>query len=247
MKGAYSNLLSSAQNNYNNLDNLTGNLFQKYQNGQGIGDTSKFSQAWDQVQGIDQSNIKALNSQSYNPNDNKDWVSAQNDIDANARRGWGQTLNQVNQNIIASGMANGSGHQTAAYNAAAGLNSQLASDRANRWTQQYNQNIQNTLAANGQLENFYSTLSNIGLDYAKLSQQDLSTLLSAYSQQNDALKTLGSAVEMGSDPTVTTQGRQTGTSNTESDTTQKSGDGFGSIFGTVMGVMPWSNIFGGGS
>jgi len=127
--------------------------------------------------------------------------------------------------MIASGMANGSGHQTAAYNAAAGLNSQLAADRANRWTQQYNQNIQNTMAANGQLENFYGTLSKIGLDYAKLSQQDLQTLLSAYNQQNDSLKALGNAIEMNSDPTQTTQGRQWGTSETDSTTEQKRGWG----------------------
>ena len=92
------------------------------------------------------------------------------------------------------------------------LNSQLAADRANRWQQQYNQNVQNTLAANKQLGDFYNTLSNIGIDYAKLNQQDLSTLLNAYQTQasaygdilnstNNALKTWGAAVAMGSDPT----------------------------------------------
>jgi len=144
----------------------------------------------------------------------------------------------VNQNIIGTGMANGSGHQTAAYNAASGLSSQLASDRANRWQQQYNQNIQNTLAANNQLGNFYSTLSNIGLDVAKLSQQDMQTLLSAYqaqtSAQNDALKLYGNAVLMGSDPTTTAEGTQHGTSSGTN--TQKSGGGFGSILGGVAGL-----------
>lgn len=249
MKDAYGNFRNSAADNYGKMQDLTRDLSSKYTSGSTIGDDSYFKQAWGQAQGIDQNNMRKINSQSFNPNDNADWVGAQDAIDANARRGWGKTLNQVNQNMIASGMANGSGHQTAAYNAAAGLNSQLAADRANRWTQQYNQNIQNMMAANGQLENFYTTLSNIGIDYAKLSQQDLSTLLSAYNQQNDALKTWGSAVEMGSDPTVTTENkqRQTGTSQTNSKTTSKSGGGFGSIFGTVMGVMPWNNWFGGGA
>ena len=244
MKKRYGNFADAAGNNYGSLRNLTNSLSNRYKNGQTIGDDSYFKQAWGQAQGIDQNNLKRLNSQSFNPNDNADWVSANNDIDANARRGWGKTLNQVNQNMIASGMANGSGHQTAAYQTAAGLNSQLAADRANRWQQQYNQNVQNTLAANGQLENFYSTLSNIGLDYAKLSQQDLSTLLSAYNAQNDALKTWGSAVEMGSDPTVTTESRQKqwGTQHTNSES--KTSEGFSGIFGTVAGVMPWGKMFG---
>lgn len=225
LKSQARGLINQAQDNYNDMKNLTGSMFQKYQNGGNLGDTSYFKQAWGQAQGIDQTNMRKLNAQSFNPNDNADWVGAQDAIDANARRGWGKTLNQVNQNMIASGMANGSGHQTAAYNAAAGLNSQLAADRANRWTQQYNQNIQNTMAANGQLENFYGTLSKIGLDYAKLSQQDLQTLLSAYNQQNDSLKALGNAIEMNSDPTQTTQGRQWGTSETDSTTEQKRGWG----------------------
>jgi len=33
---------------------------------------------------------------SINPNDNEDWVKANDAIDANARLGWGKTLNQVN-------------------------------------------------------------------------------------------------------------------------------------------------------
>jgi len=66
---------------------------------------------------------------------------------------------------------------------------------------------ENALKANNQLGNFYNTLSNIGIDYMKLSEQDLSTLLSAYNQQNDALKTWGQAIEMGADPTMTSEGR----------------------------------------
>ena len=101
------------------------------------------------------------------------------------------------------------------------------------------------MAANNQLGNFYNTLSNIGIDYAKLSEQDLSTLLSAYNQQNDALQTWGKAIELGADPTVTTEGRQIGesTSDTDSTTTTEQSEGLGSILGTVMGVMPWGTIF----
>ena len=245
MKKSYAQYKNNAFNNYDQAKDLTHQLQSKYMSGQSLGDDSYFKQAWGQAQGIDQSNLQKLNSMSLNPNDNADWVKAMEDIDANARRGWGKTMNQVNQNVIASGMANGSGHQNAAYNAAAGLNSQLAADRANRWQQQYNQNVQNTLAANGQLENFYTTLSNIGLDYSKLGQQDLSTLLSAYQQQNNALGSLGQAIEMGSDPTetasLTQDARMTdyrklheyGTTTTDS--TSKSSGGWGSIFGSVVG------------
>jgi len=66
--------------------------------------------------------------------------------------------------------------------------------------------MQNIMAANNQLGNFYNTLSNIGLDYTKLTEQDLSTLLNAYQQQTNALNSLGQAVEMGSDPTITMEG-----------------------------------------
>jgi hypothetical protein len=51
-----------------------------------------------------------MNTMSWNPNDDKDWVAANNAIDENARLGWGKTFDQVNQNIIGSGMLNGSDH-----------------------------------------------------------------------------------------------------------------------------------------
>ena len=244
MKKRYGNFANSAENNYKDLTDLSNQLNARYSSGQGIGDDSYFKQAWGQAQGIDQNNLKKLNSGSYNPNEMPDWVRANNDISANEWRKYGKVKNQIDQNAIGSNMGGSTGHQSAAYNAAANYASQVAADRANRWQQQYNQNVQNTLAANGQLENFYSTLSNIGLDYAKLSQQDLSTLLSAYNAQNDALKTWGSAVEMGSDPTVTTENRQKqwGTQHTNSESKQS--EGFGGIFGTVAGVMPWGKMFG---
>ena len=132
------------------------------------------------------------------------------------------------------------------------LNSQLAADRANRWQQQYNQNMQNNLAANNQLGNFYNTLSNIGIDYARLNQQDLATLLNAYQTQsglynnifngqNDALKTYGNAVLMGSDPTKTSEGTQKGTKTTEG-TQGKSEGSWGNVLGNTVGIatgMGW--------
>lgn len=195
--------------------------------------------------GIDQSNLNKLNTQSFNPNDNADWVKANDDIDKNARLGWGQYNNQLMQNMIGTNMANGSGHQTAAARQSAVLNSQLAADRANRWQQQYNQNVQNTLAANGQLENFYSTLSNIGIDYAKLSQQDLSTLLSAYQSMSDinnnALKSYGQAVALGSDPTETSHTHKEGEEAMTQQQQQSGWDTAGNVLGLV-GTM--GRIFG---
>lgn len=217
----YNNFLNAAQNNYNNIGSSIGNITSQYSKG-GIGDTSYFKRGWGLATGLDNSNTLKLNSQSFNPNDNSDWVAANDAIDSNARRNFGSTLNQVNQNIIGSGMANGSGHQTAAYKAATNLNSQLAADRANRWQTQYNQNMQNSLTANKQLQDFYNTLSSIGIDYAKLGQQDLQTLLAAYSAQNDALKTWGNAVGLGSNPTTTTKS-ETNTQGTNTQTNPSNG------------------------
>ena len=224
------------------------NLISQYTKQGKIGDDSYFKQGWSGATGIDQSNLNKLNSSSYNPNDNADWVKANDDIDKNARLGWGQYNNQLMQNMIGTNMANGSGHQTAAAKQSAMLNSQLAADRANRWQQQYNQNVQNTLAANKQLGDFYNTLSNIGIDYAKLSQQDLSTLLNAYQTQanaygsildstNNALKTWGNAVAMGSDPTETSHQHKEGM---ESQTTQQQESGWdtaGNILSTAGTIM----------
>ena len=97
-----------------------------------------------------------------------------------------------------------------------------------------NQLEQNALAANGQLTDFYNKLSNLGLDYAKLTQQDLSTMLQAYQQsanmygdfgnmlngyatglgnlygiQGDALKQHGAAVSMASNPETHMEGTMT--------------------------------------
>lgn len=226
----YQNVLSAQPKILEGINGLNDSIAQYKQKG-GF-DDSYFKQAWGQAQGIDQSNMKKLNAQSFDPNDNQAWVKANDTIDQNARLGWGKYNDQLMQNMIGTNMANGSGHQTAAAKQSMLLNSQLAADRANRWQQQYNQNVQDTMAANGQLENFYGTLSNLGIDYAKLSQQDLSALLNAYQTQaslydtyinapNNALKTWGQAVAMDSAPKTETHEHKEG-QESQTQTEQKS-------------------------
>ena len=53
MKKSYGDFRNAAANNYGNMQDLTGNLFQTYKNGGSIGDDSYFKQAWGQAQGID--------------------------------------------------------------------------------------------------------------------------------------------------------------------------------------------------
>jgi hypothetical protein len=101
-----------------------------------------------------------------------------------------------------------------------------------------NQLEENALRANNQLGNFYTTLANIGIDYARLNQQDLSTLLNAYnniySAQNSALGQLGQAVQMGSDPTETQEMRQHTVGNTVTTNTAK--PAFGDYLGGIVGL-----------
>jgi hypothetical protein len=224
----YNDYVNSAKNNYANTSQNLNNLITL---GQTAWDTSWLKETYNKYKNMDNTNLNTLNTMSVNPNDNADWTNAQNAIDSNARKSFGSTLNQVNQNIIGKGMANGSGHQTAAYNASANLESTLASDRAKRWTEQYNTNINNTLKANEQLSDFYNKLAEIGVNYAKLTQEDTATLLNAYNAQNDALKTYGNAVAMGSNPTVHT----TGTENTTA-TSDTEGEHTPSLWSDIMNV-----------
>ena len=245
MKAAYGGLKDRAFQNYDQASDLANSLYRGYKSGKSLGDDQYFKQGWNQWQGLDLGNLNKLNTQSFNPNEMPDWVSANDAIDANARRGWGKTLNQVNQNMIASGMANGSGHQTAAYQTAAGLNSQLAADRANRWQDQYNKNVANMMNANQQLNNIYQGRTGAGLDAWKTSQQGFSQMLNGIGMRDNALRSLGNAVEMGSDPTLTQQGRQWGTSTTDASQTQKSSGGFGDIIGSAAGLFAPIRWFGG--
>lgn len=246
--GAWRNLYGKAQDNFGDADKLYNQAMNEYLYGKTLGDDSYFTQGWNQWNGLDVNNLKKLNSGSVNPNDIQDWKSANDDIDANARRGWGKTLNQVNQNMIASGMANGSGHQTAAYQTAAGLNSQLAADRANRWQQQYNQNVANMMNANQMLNNIYSGRTGAGLDAWKTSQQgyaqNFNNALQAQNAKEQAIRSLGQSVEMNADPTMVTQQRQYGTSTTDASNTQKSSGGFGDIIGSVSGLFAPIKWFG---
>jgi hypothetical protein len=237
----YNNFLDAAKNNY---DTSNANWNTLINSNSLAGDTSWLKDAYGKYKNVDNSILNTLNTGSVNPNDNTDWVNAQNTIDSNARKQWGSTINQVNQNIIGKGMANGSGHQSALYNASSTLNSQLASDRANRWASQYNQNVQNALAANGKLQDFYQKMADIGVDYAKLTQEDIATLLNAYNSQanNPALTTYGKAIEMGSNPITKSDSTMEGSSTS---TTENSP----SLFNDVAGLaMTWAggkkaNIF----
>lgn len=243
MKGRYNDYFDTAKQNYADVlgstNKLTGYLDQKLQQG-GIGDTSYFKQAWDQAQGIDQSNLKKMNSADLNPYNDE---VTRNYVDASNKAAYlanGANVNQMMGNMIRSGMANGSGHQTAAAKVGAQLGANINAQNQATYMARQNQLEQNALAANNQLGNFYNTLSNIGLDYARLSQQDLNTLLNAYNNiynaQNNALGAYGQAVQMGADPTVvqdsTASGSQHGTV-----TSKSGGFNFGSIFEPVLGAV----------
>lgn len=224
-------LSATAGNAQNQLSGLQGII-----NGGGGIDTSKLNSAWNAMSGMNNSNLNTLNTQSFNPNDNADWMASQNAINNNAMKGWGAIQDQINSNIIGSGMANGSGHQTSLYRAGQDFTSQLAADQAKRWQDQYNQNVNSSLEANKQLQGFYTTLANLGVDAANLSKSEIETLLNAYTQQNNALTQWGNAIEMGSNPSTTAESttEATGTS-----TTKQSGGGLGSLLnaaGTIYGM-----------
>jgi len=230
-KARYNTLYDTTLDNYNNRSDLVNNLTAKVEKGGTIGDTSKFLYGWDQLVNQDNSNLNALNTMSIDPYDNENWVNAQKAIANNAKYQYGEAQNQVNQNIISSGMANGSGHQTAAANANAKLASQLAADEAERYENRLTQNQNTILQANQQLSDFNQQLAELGIDYAKLTAEDYETLWNAYSAQDQALQALGSAVGMGSDPTETSKTNASSTT-----TTKSSSGGLGNALGAVTGI-----------
>ena len=255
-KAAYNQFKNAAWDNYNNVlgyqpqmnnsINAMGDTIAKYQQQGGVGDTSYFKQGWNGAMGIDQSNLNKMNTQDLNPYNDEvtnNYVKASNRAADLAK---GQYQDQMNQNIIGSGMRNGSGHQTAAAKVGAQYAANINAQNQQTYLARQNQLEQNALAANNQLGNFYNTLSNIGIDYARLNQQDLSTLLNAYQQQanmydsmfnntNNALKTYGNAVLMGSDPTQTSEGTEKGTKTTEGTYGQREGS-WGQAFGNIAGM-----------
>jgi hypothetical protein len=95
------------------------------------------------------------------------------------------------------------------------------------------------------LNNIYSGRTGAGLDAWKTSQQGFNSMLNGIGMRDNALRSLGNAVEMGSDPTLTQQGRQWGTSTTDASQTQKSSGGFGDIIGSVSGLFAPIRWFGG--
>ena len=244
MKAAYGSLLNSAFDNYKNANTLADSLYKDYRAGKTIGDDSYFKQAWNQWQGLNTDNLNKLNLQSYNPNEMPDWVKANDDIEANEWRKYGKIKNQIDQNAIGSNMGGSTGHQSAAYNAAANYASQVAADRANRWQQQYNQNVANMMNANQQLNNIYQGRTGAGLQGWQTSQQGFSQMLNGIGLRDNALRSLGNAVEMGSDPTLTQQGRQWGTSTTDASQTTERSSGFGDIIGSAVGLFAPVKWFG---
>lgn len=242
MKGRYNDYFDTTKQNYANVLNQTNKLsgvLDKYLESGGIGDTSYFKQAWDQAQGIDQSNLRKMNSADLNPYNDE---VTRNYVDASNKAAYlanGQNVNQMMGNMIRSGMANGSGHQTAAAKVGAQLAANINAQNQAAYMQRQNQLEQNALAANNQLNNFYATLANIGIDYARLNQQDLSILLNAYnniySAQNAALGQYGQAVQMGADPSVVSKSTASGTQSGKSTTEQKTG--WGSIVGAGLGLF----------
>ena len=241
MKQNYNEFLGNAKNNYaqtmKNTNKLL-NSFDQYAQTGSLGDDSYFKQAWGQAQDIDQSNLKRMNSADLNPYNDE---VTRNYIDASNRAAYlanGQNINQMMGNMIRNNMANGSGHQTAAAKVGAQLAANINAQNQATYMARQNQLEQNALAANNQLGNFYNTLANIGIDYARLGQNDLNILLNAYNQifdaQNNALNTYGNAVLMGSDPTSTSQ--STAHINSKSTTENKQNSTFGDVLGGVLGA-----------
>lgn len=256
MRQAYDTFLNQAKDNYstvagyapqmmNGINSLNDMLSQYKEKGE-LGDTSYFKDAWGLARGLDQSNLKKMNSgelNAYNDIFTKNMVDATNKASA-YERGVAQDL--MNQNMILSGMPNGTGHQTAAAKVGAQYAANINAQNQQTYLQRQNQLEQNALQANQLMGNYYNTLANIGLNYAQLSQKDKETLFQGYlaqsnlfnnmiNGQNSALNTYGNAVLMGSDPTITTESHSRGSQS--SSTTNKESGGFGSILGSVVGGL----------
>ena len=245
MKKAYQGLQNRAFDNYDQAGDLSKSLYNNYMSGKSLGDDSYFKQGWNDWNALDTNPYKKIYMTDIDPMKDQGWVKAMNDISANDWRKYGKVQNQINQNIIASGMANGSGHQTAAYNAAANYASQDAANRGNLYMQQRQNNAQNIMNAGNSLNNIYQGITNTGLGAWQTSQQGFDKMLNGMNLQNSALGTLGKAIELGSDPTMTSEGRQWGTSNSKGEQTTENKPGWGQSLGLGLGMIARMPIFGG--
>lgn len=243
MKAAYSGMKDRAFQNYDQARDLSRSLFNDYKSGKTLGDDSYFKQAWNDWNSLNTDPYRKIYMTDIDPMKDQGWVKALNDISADGWRKYGGVKNQIDQNIIASGMANGSGHQTAAYNAAANYASQDAANRGNLYLQQRQNNAQNIINAGNSLNNIYQGRTGAGLQGWQTSQQGFGQMLNGMNLQNSALGTLGKAVELGSDPTMTSEGRQWGTSNSQGTQTTDNDVGWGSSLGRAIGMISKMPIF----
>lgn len=242
MQQAYDTYLANAKQNYSNM-NKVGNRIQNMidtasRNG-GAGDNSYFKRAFSNAENVNMSNVNKMNEADLNPyNDEvtRNYIKASNKA---AELANGRAYNQALQNGIGSGMGNSSGHQTAMAKVGAQLAANINAQNQATYLQRQNALEQNALAANGQLTNFYNTLAGLGLDYAKLGEEDLNVMLNAYNSminaQNTALGAYGNAVQMGSDPTTTTSGHTYGTK--KGTETIEGGGGWGDLLGFAAGAF----------
>jgi hypothetical protein len=99
--------------------------------------------------------------------------------------------------------------------------------------------------ANQQLNNIYQGRIGAGLQGWQTSQQGFDKMLNGMNLQNSALGTLGKAIELGSDPTMTSEGRQWGTSNSKGEQTTENKPGWGQSLGLGLGMIARMPIFGG--
>jgi len=109
--------------------------------------------------------------------------------------------------------------------------------------QQRQNNAQNIMNAGNSLNNIYQGITNTGLGAWQTSQQGFDKMLNGMNLQNTALGTLGKAIELGSDPTMTSEGRQWGTSNSQGTQTTDNDPGWGNSLGRAIGMISKMPIF----
>lgn len=244
MKSAYGRLKNNAFNNYDTAANFTRNAINNYNAGKSLGDDSYFKQGWnDWNGGFDLNQLKKMGSADPDPYNDANYMKAINDIFANKKYEMGNTINQIYQNGIGTGMGGSTGHQSALYNAAQRFANQQAADMGSMYLQQRQNNANNMIQANNLLNGIYQGRTNAGLGAWETSQQGYDRIMNGLNAQNTALGTLGKAIELGSDPTMTSEGRQWGTSNSQGEQTTEKDSGWGSPLGMALGMVSRMPIF----